>query len=386
MIIKKAVNSIKHSKFFYECRNQTTTRKMMLNEKFIKYQEHKKWYLDSIKSNSYFLYIAYSQSKPVGTISFRADELFYNADVSVIVHENSRGKNFGFQILKRGIIFFFKNYRYNINLIARVKKRNKASSKIFIKNKFDLFIKNKKFLVYKKNAYTKNLQKKSNKIGLLIQARQTSVRLPNKVLKKINNHTLINILLTRLIRSKKINFLAVIIPKNKKNLKLFNFLTNSIYTNVFRGSENNVLKRYYDASTKYKLNSIVRVTADCPLLDHELLDDIISNYIKAKSDYASNVLPPSLPRGFSVEIFKYSTLKKTFINSHKDYEKEHVNYHMHENAKIIKLNYKSKIGIFSKKNLSVDNKQDMHRVRSIFDYFYPNFHFRLQQIKKKFIK
>jgi len=100
----------------------------------------------------------------------------------------------------------------------------------------------------------------------------------------------------------------------------------------------------------------------------------------------SNVLPQSLPKGFSVEIFKYCVLKKTYKNSFKDYEKEHVNYHMHENPSIIKRNYKSKVGIFSKKNLSVDNKKDFHRVSRIFNHFYPNFHFKVQDIKKIYSK
>jgi len=382
MIIKKAENSKEHLNFFYECRNSDATRKMMFSKKFIKFTEHKQWYLDALKSKLHFLYIAYSGLRPVGIISFRTDELFYNADISIIVHEKERRKNFGSSILKKGIKFFFNDYKYNINLIARIKKNNYTSFKIFTKNKFNFFIKYKNFLVYKKNAYAHNAYVKNNKIGLVIQARQTSSRLPNKVLKKIKNHTLINILLARLIRSKRINFLVVIIPKNKNNLKLFNYLTNKIYTNVFRGSEKNVLKRYYDASAKYNLNSVIRVTADCPLLHHNLLDNIISYYNEARVDYVSNVLPPSLPKGFSIEIFKYRALKKTYINSYKDYEKEHVNYYMHENPNITKRNYKSRKSFYTKENLSVDNKQDLLKVSSIFDYFYPNFHFKIQDIKK----
>ena len=165
--------------------------------------------------------------------------------------------------------------------------------------------------------------KKANKVIAIVQARMGSTRLKNKVLKKINGKYVILLLLERLSKSKKLNDIIVAIPKNKENDRLNNILLKNSYK-VFRGSENNVLSRYYEAALKYKTNVIVRITGDCPLVDPILVDNVIKKFQHSKLDYYSNISPPTFPDGFDVEIFSLSALRKANFETLLQNDKEHV--------------------------------------------------------------
>ena len=115
-----------------------------------------------------------------------------------------------------------------------------------------------------------------NKTIAIIQARLTSTRFPNKILEKVNNKTLIEILISRLNKSKKIDQIVVATPNDKSNRKIKNYVGN---TKIFFGSENDVLDRYYKASTKYKASTIVRICADCPFIDPTVIDKIINLFV-----------------------------------------------------------------------------------------------------------
>ena len=102
------------------------------------------------------------------------------------------------------------------------------------------------------------------KTSIIIQARLGSKRLPNKVLKKINNKSIIEIIFERLSKSKRADDIIFAIPKNKQNLKLKNFITKRLKAKIFLGPENNVLKRYFMTAQKFNSDIIVRITSDCP--------------------------------------------------------------------------------------------------------------------------
>ncbi len=376
MIIRRA--RVTDTKFLYNCRNASSTRKMMLSKNFINYLNHKKWFKENLKSKTCYIYLGLKKKNKIGVVIFKTNKTFLNADVSITVHESFRGKFLSAELLKNSIRKFAKEYKYNINLLAVIKSENIKSIRIFKEAGF-LKHSKRKNLIYLKRLAKYNKEKK---IGLIIQARQTSKRLPNKVLKKIKGHSMIEILLARLIRSKTVNIIIVAIPKNKKNNKLNEHL-NSIHANVFRGSEYNVLKRYYDVAKFYNFNSIARITSDCPLINYKILDKGVNFFEKFQPEYASNTNPRSTPKGFSVEIFDFKALKKSFLNAKKKYQKEHVNYYMLENKKFKKMNFYLKNSMFSKKNYSVDTLNDFKRVSKVFDKFYPNFQFDLEDVKKK---
>ena len=105
---------------------------------------------------------------------------------------------------------------------------------------------------------------------------------------------------------------------------------------VFRGSHENVLKRYYLAAKKYEADLIVRITGDCPLVDSNLIDQMIKTFIEIKKnyDYISNTIIPTYPDGLDIEVFSFNALNKTFLNSKTQIQKEHVTPYMYQSGKI----------------------------------------------------
>jgi len=215
------------------------------------------------------------------------------------------------------------------------------------------------------------------KIVAIVQARLTSKRFPNKVIKKIGNLTMIEIIFHRLKKSRLIDQLVFAIPSNKKNKKLYEHLI-QIKANVYRGSENNVLDRYYKAAKMYNASDIIRITADCPLIDPGFIDRMISKYLKKRSDYLTNGFPPNYSDGFDVEIFSFNTLKFTKKNASTKFDLEHVTPFIWRTKKFKKESMKliNNYGI----KLSVDEKENLKQVKKIYRYFKPNIFFSVKDI------
>ena len=148
----------------------------------------------------------------------------------------------------------------------------------------------------------------AKKIIAIVQSRTTSTRYPNKVLSKIGKNSVTQLIIKRLNKSKLIDDIVFTIPSNFRNNKLFNHLK-KLNVNIFRGSESNVLDRYFRTATKFKASTIVRITGDCPLVDPQLIDNMLRVFHKKKLDFFYT-LPKSFPDGFDVEIFSFQTLSK----------------------------------------------------------------------------
>lgn len=214
----------------------------------------------------------------------------------------------------------------------------------------------------------------------IVQARMGSSRLPGKIIKKINGTPMLILLLKRISLAKSLDEIIVAIPKGEKNKILIKLLKNRF--KYYQGSENNVLKRYYDAAKKHSADIIVRITSDNPLTPPELIDKLINKYKKSKFDYVCNAIKPPYPLGFGVEVFNFNILSKLYKVAKNNYDKEHV-------TSYIKKNYKS-FKIYSLKNkkrdenlrLTVDVKEDLIVVRKIFEYFRPKINFKLDEIVK----
>ena len=115
----------------------------------------------------------------------------------------------------------------------------------------------------------------------IVQARTNSSRLPGKILKKINNNTIIEILLKRLSKSKILDKIVVSTTTEKSDDDLVDIIKRNNF-DVFRGSEKNVLDRFYKTALKYKAKNIVRITGDCPLIDAQIVDKLIKFHLKKK--------------------------------------------------------------------------------------------------------
>ena len=218
---------------------------------------------------------------------------------------------------------------------------------------------------------------------VIIQARLNSIRFPNKIMQKINGKPLIEILIERVALAKEVNKIVVATSTNKKNKKLIEFLKRKKIS-FYQGSENNVLKRYYDAATKNKFKNIIRITGDCPLVDPALIDQYVKIFKEKKVDYLSNICPPTYPDGLDLEIFTYNTLKKTYLKAKNKYDQEHVTPYIQRSDDFKKINITYKED-HSKLRLTIDEKKDLEIIKLVFKKFYPKIIFSFEDILK-FIK
>lgn len=208
-------------------------------------------------------------------------------------------------------------------------------------------------------------------IAAIIQARMTSTRLPGKVLIKIKSKPMLWHVVNRLKFSRRLNDIVLAIPNTKKNDILEKFAKNN-NIKYFRGSEEDVLLRYYETAKKFKINVIVRITSDCPLIDPQVVDLIIEKHLDSNADYTSNTLQRTFPRGLDTEVFNFKVLEKTQQKAKKKYQKEHVTPYICENPNVFKLqNIKAK-GRLKRPDLrlTVDTKEDLQLIKEIYKRLY----------------
>ena len=224
----------------------------------------------------------------------------------------------------------------------------------------------------------------SQNIVAIIEARLNSVRLPGKVLKKINGIPAIECLFKRISKSKYLDNIVVATSKNKKNLPLIEFLKKK-NINLYIGEDQNVLKRFFDAANTYNASIVVRITGDSVILDYRLLDKMIKKFIEKKVDFLCNTQPMTYPDGQDIEIFSFQTLKKTYRNAKLRYEKEHVTPYIIKNKNFKKYNFENKID-YSKFRWSLDELEDLKVIRLIYAEFKPNIYFSWEDAIKKVLK
>lgn len=209
------------------------------------------------------------------------------------------------------------------------------------------------------------------KVIAIVQARMGSTRLPGKVLMNIEGKTILSHVVDRVKQSKKIDEVIVATTTLEKDDVIIKELE-KINCNYYRGSEENVLDRYYNAAKLYKGYIIIRITSDCPLIDPNVIDDMINYYLSHDYFMVSNaglqMENRTYPRGLDTEIFSFELLEKAWLNSDKNYEKEHVTLYMYENEKNICF-FKNDID-FSKYRLTVDTIEDFNLIKSIYEKLY----------------
>lgn len=210
------------------------------------------------------------------------------------------------------------------------------------------------------------------KILCIVQARMGSSRLPGKVMKKLNGKPMITYTLEALKKSRYIDQVILATSNKKQDDELANYVE-TLGIKVFRGDEDNVLKRYKLASDKYKGDIIVRVTGDCPLINPIICDNVITHYLMYDYDYVRLDVPNTFQRGFDTEVFSKEVLDKVdkVVGGNEDSNnkmyKEHVTYYIYSNEDKFKIGLVSGKGKFYKNkhiNLSVDTKEDFDRVNN----------------------
>ena len=203
--------------------------------------------------------------------------------------------------------------------------------------------------------------------GIVIQARTGSSRFPEKILKKIDKRTVIEFLIDNLLTKFK-NKNLVIATTNLKRDSIILKILKKKNINFFRGSEENVLKRYLNCAQKFKIKNIIQITSDCPLVDTNLIIRMKKIFFSKNLDYLANTYPPNksmYPDGTDIEIYKYKSLLKLSKLTNKKEDKEHVTNFFWKNKKIFKtMIIKNKINLSNFK-YSIDYKNEITLVKKI---------------------
>ena len=221
---------------------------------------------------------------------------------------------------------------------------------------------------------------KNFNIVAIIQARTTSSRFPRKVLKKINNLSIMQIMHSRIKKSKFINKIIFAIPNEEEERELKQHLKKNKFL-IFQGNKNNLLDRYYKAAKKFNAEIIIRITGDCPLVDSEIIDQMIEKFLTNKFDCLTNYNPPSFPDGLDIAIITFNSLKSAWKKAKSIYDCEHVIPYIINSPKFKKFNFISKID-FSKNRWTIDEPEDFEVISNIFKNFKKKIIFSWKQVLK----
>lgn len=223
-------------------------------------------------------------------------------------------------------------------------------------------------------------------IGIIIQARTGSKRLPNKVIKKIEKRTVLEHVIERVKKVENCSN-VILATTDKKEDNILEKIAKKMDIAVFRGSENDVLDRYYKTAKLFNIDPIVRITADCPLIDPKIIEKVIKFYIQGDYDYVSNVHPVSYPDGQDVEVFSFKALKKAWKEAKSDFDREHVVDYIVKNHQVFKMGNVANNKDISSIRLTSDEKEDMILIKKIYKELYDKNHFfGLEEILQLFEK
>lgn len=203
----------------------------------------------------------------------------------------------------------------------------------------------------------------------IIQARMGATRLPNKMMLHLHGYPVIEWVVRRVKRAQKLDQVVVAIPDTEKD-NILQFYLEKIGALVFRGSENDVLERFYQAAKFHKADNIVRVCADNPLISATEIDNLIEFFFQNNCDYAYNHIPLNnkYPDGLGAEIVPFSILEKIYSNAKSERNREHIFTYITDNTKrfSIKTFDPSDPNIaFPEIKLDMDNYQDYNKFLSI---------------------
>lgn len=214
-----------------------------------------------------------------------------------------------------------------------------------------------------------NVKTNKTNIVALIQARMGSTRLPGKVMKPITGRPMLDIQLERLKTSRLIHSIVVATTDQPQDEIIVDYCRDH-QIRCTQGDEANVLKRFYEAAQIAKADIVIRLTADCPIIDPAIVDETIKYYLDHSSeyDYVSNVHPRTYPRGMDVEVFSFSALEKAYKEAKSVHELEHVTPYIikHSNCGNV-----AQVKEQSSYRLTVDTPEDFEVVQRIFIGLYP---------------
>ena len=207
------------------------------------------------------------------------------------------------------------------------------------------------------------------KVIAVTQARSGSTRLPNKVLLKIEDKTLLQIHIDRIKQAKQVDAIIIATTIEKAD-DVIASLANSLDVMYHRGSENDVLDRFYQTVKDIQPDYIVRLTSDCPLIDTMLLDEVIAKAKEEDLDYYANVIEEQYPDGQDIEVIKFSALEKAWKEASLKSDREHVTPYIRNNStykggSLFKSNNHDLDDNYNHVRLTVDEPKDLEVIKHI---------------------
>lgn len=218
--------------------------------------------------------------------------------------------------------------------------------------------------------------------AIIVQARMTSTRLPGKVLMPIANRPMLSYQLERLRRATQAERIVIATTTNAADDPIVDFC---IVEGVdwTRGSEHNVLSRYFEAATRFGAETIVRVTSDCPLIDPQLIDRAINTFKNEgnRYDYVSNMIEPSWPYGMAVEVFSARALSEAHAEATEEAEREHVTPFIYWRPDRYRIKSLTMQPDLHQHRWTVDTPEDFELAQRILETLYPkNPHFQMTDV------
>ncbi len=207
-------------------------------------------------------------------------------------------------------------------------------------------------------------------VNAIIQARCGSTRFPNKVFALIDGKPLLWHVVNRLKYATMIDEIIVATTVSKKDDKIEEWCKeNDVH--CFRGSEEDVLNRYYSASEAFPSDYVVRITADDPFKEPKVIDAVITKLIEGSYDHVTNNLPPSFPEGLDCEAFKKAALDRSEKEAETAFEREHVTQYIYHHPEIFKIGNVSNGENLSYLRWTIDKDVDLEMVKAVYAHRNP---------------
>jgi spore coat polysaccharide biosynthesis protein SpsF len=206
-----------------------------------------------------------------------------------------------------------------------------------------------------------------SKVTAIIQARMTSTRLPGKVLMEVMGRPLLSYQIERLRFCKRIDEIIIATTTNKEDDPIVE-LVQKEGLNFYRGLENDVLDRYYQAAKEYEAVHIMRLTADCPLIQPDICDSIANAYFESNVDYIRT--GKTFAEGLDCEIIGFKALAQAWREAKLKAEREHVTLYISKHPEFLKTMVKENDTDDSNYRITVDEEEDFIVVKTILENLY----------------
>ncbi|MDO8662363.1 MAG: glycosyltransferase family protein [Candidatus Omnitrophota bacterium] len=202
----------------------------------------------------------------------------------------------------------------------------------------------------------------------IIQARNGSTRLPGKVMRCVNERPMVIWVVDRVRAATLVDEVVVATTVDAQDDAMAEMLSDS-GVRVLRGSTHDVLDRYYVAARQVSVENIVRITADCPLIDARVIDDVVGLFLKSGSDYTCNIMSRTYPDGQDVEVFSFGSLERAWQEAKTPREREHVTIYFREHPEFFKISNLKYEHEWGHMRWTLDYAEDFAMIEEVFRAF-----------------